>query len=495
MDVADEDAWERLAPHLGDVHGLVCAAAVLDPVGPIGSYAVADFRRTLNINVVGTLLAIGTCLPALRASRGAVVTFGGGGATSPLPRFDAYAASKAAVVRLTENLALELAGEGVRVNCVSPGFVATSIHRSTLAAGPELAGADYFERTRAELERGGVPAREAAELICLLLEGDPDAPFTGKLISAQWDGWREAGFRRRLASEPGSRDAEADRRRALQRDGRACERMSGPFASYVPAEHLVNWSEDLERLHEESSRTHFIDVWTRRAMLVRVGPLPAAPTVIDVGCSTGYLLEDLRRAIPAASLIGVDLVAGGLRKAHANVPEAVLLQADACALPLEDASVDAAVSANLLEHVPNDERALAEVFRILRPGARAVIVVPVGPGNYDYYDRFLGHERRYARAELAGKATAAGFEILEDIHLGAPLYPAFWAVKQRNRRRYEHLQGAALEDKVREDITSTSDSVLGPLACRLEEWMLARNIRLPFGIRGLTVLERSRKRA
>ena len=130
--------------------------------------------------------------------------------------------------------------------------------------------------------------------------------------------------------------------------------------------------------------------------------------MIDVGCSTGYLLEDLRRAIPDASLIGVDLVAGGLRKAHENVPDAELLQADACALPLQDASVDAAVSANLLEHVPDDARALAEIFRILRPGARAVIVVPVGPGNYDYYDRFLGHERRYASGELARKADAAG---------------------------------------------------------------------------------------
>ena len=271
--------------------------------------------------------------------------------------------------------------------------------------------------------------------------------------------------------------------------------MSAPYASYVSPEHAVNWSEDLETLHEESSRTHFIDVWTRRAMLARVGPLPAAPTVIDVGCSTGYLLEDLRREVPAASLIGVDLVAGGLRKAHANVPEAVLLQADACALPLEDASVDAAVSANLLEHVPNDERALAEVFRILRAGARATIVVPVGPGNYDYYDRFLGHERRYGRGELARKAEAIGFEVLEDIHLGAPLYPAFWAVKQRNRRRYGRLQGSALEQKVRADIARTSDSVLGRLACRWEQWLLARGIRLPFGIRGLTVLERPRKRA
>jgi ubiquinone/menaquinone biosynthesis C-methylase UbiE len=271
--------------------------------------------------------------------------------------------------------------------------------------------------------------------------------------------------------------------------------MSRPFVSHVPAEYAVNWSEELEELHEESSRAHFIDVWTRRAMLARVGWLPHGPTVIDIGCSTGYLLEDLRRAIPDASLIGVDLVAGGLYKAHENVPEAVLLQADACALPLQDASVDAAVSANLLEHLPDDERALAEIFRILRPGARAVIVVPAGPSNYDYYDRFLGHERRYARGEVARKAYAAGLEVLEDIHLGAPLYPAFWTMKKHNRRRYEHLTGKALEGKVREDIAYTTDSVVGRLACRVEERLLARGVRLPFGIRGLTVLVRPWERS
>jgi SAM-dependent methyltransferase len=271
--------------------------------------------------------------------------------------------------------------------------------------------------------------------------------------------------------------------------------VSQSFISHVAPEQAVNWSEDLEELHEESSRTHFIDVWTRRAILARVGPLPRRPTVIDLGCSTGYLLEDLRRAIPDVRLIGVDLVAGGLRKAHENVPDAELLQADACALPLQDASLDAAVSANLLEHVPDDGRALAEILRILRPGGRAVIVVPVGPGNYDYYDRFLGHERRYARGELARKGQAVGLEVLEDIHLGAPLYPAFWAVKQRNRRRHEHLTGAALEAKVREDIAHTTDSALGRLACRVEERLLALGVRLPFGIRGLTVLARPPERA
>jgi 3-oxoacyl-[acyl-carrier protein] reductase len=85
------------------------------------------------------------------------------------------------------------------VNCVAPGFVATRIHEATFAAGPDAVGRDYFERTRREVEKGGFPASEAAELVCLLLSG---VPFTGKLISAQWDPWRDPEFQRRLAAEP-----------------------------------------------------------------------------------------------------------------------------------------------------------------------------------------------------------------------------------------------------------------------------------------------------
>lgn len=265
-----------------------------------------------------------------------------------------------------------------------------------------------------------------------------------------------------------------------------------PFISSVPDDYTLNWSEELEELHEESSRTHFIDVWTRRAILERQGPLPARPTVVDIGCSSGYLLADVRAHLPDAKLIGVDLVAGGLRKAHALVPDALLLQADVCDLPLSDECVDLAVSANLLEHVPDDERALAEIHRTLRAGARAVIVVPVDPSCYDYYDRMLGHERRYARGELARKARAVGLRVLQDARLGAPLYPAFWAVKQRNRRRHGHLRGLALQRKVIGDIERTGDSSLGRLACRLDEALLNNGVRLPFGIRGLTVLERPR---
>jgi hypothetical protein len=60
-------------------------------------------------------------------------------------------------------------------------------------------------------------------------------------------------------------------------------------------------------------------------------------------------------------------------------------------------------------------------------------------------------------------------------------------VKQRNRQRYDHLRGAALEDRVTQDIARTRDSRLGELTWRLENRLLRAGIRLPFGIRSFVV--------
>ena len=252
----------------------------------------------------------------------------------------------------------------------------------------------------------------------------------------------------------------------------------------------VNWSDALEELHEEASRDHFLDVWTRTSLLDgmwKYGPAPPQ-VVLDAGCSSGYLLEDLRRELPNASLVGVDLIAGGLRRAHLLVPDAQLLLADVCDLPIEDASVDVALSANLLEHVPDDAGALAELHRVLRPGGLAAVIVPAGPGTYDYYDTFLGHERRYARGELASKAT--GFEVLLDTHIGTLIYPAFWAIKKRNRLKHKAPSAAERQALVEHDIDRTTTSRLGTLTTSVERKLLDRGVSFPFGIRSLTFLRK-----
>lgn len=253
----------------------------------------------------------------------------------------------------------------------------------------------------------------------------------------------------------------------------------------------VNWSDDLEAMHEESSRDHFLDVWTRRAICEAIAPaIPSAGTVLDAGCSSGYLLEDLRRDRPGATLLGLDLVAGGLRRAYALVPDAHLALADVCAVPLADGVCDAVVSANLLEHVPDDVGALTELRRVTRPGGRIAVIVPAGPGTYDYYDRFLGHERRYARHELAEKMRSVGLEVVRDAYVGSIIYPAFWLVKKLNRRRHPEPSESKRHELVARDIARTTNSRIGALTADLERNLLRHNLHLPFGIRSLVVAER-----
>ncbi len=266
--------------------------------------------------------------------------------------------------------------------------------------------------------------------------------------------------------------------------------QDGAILTYVDAGE-ANWSADLETLHEESSRNHFLDVATRRAISERLPAIAAGDTIVDLGCSTGHLLVDLQREHRDARLVGVDMVRSGLRKARLASPGALLLQADACNLPLGDGVAAAVASANLLEHVPDDVAALRETHRILAAGGRAVFVVPAGPGTYDYYDRFLGHERRYGRGELATKARQAGLEVVEDTYLGVLLFPAFWLVKKRNRLRHPHLHGDALERRVHADIAGTSDSRIGRASVRLEAALGRRGVPMPFGVRGLTTVRRS----
>jgi hypothetical protein len=93
---------------------------------------------------------------------------------------------------------------------------------------------------------------------------------------------------------------------------------------------------------------------------------------------------------------------------------------------------------------------------------------------------------------MAVKARRVGLGVETDIHLGSVVFPPFWVLKKRNRRRFDHLAGSELEDRVRHDYGNTKDSPIFGAACRLEGVLLRRGVHLPFGIRGLTVVRRPR---
>ena len=192
-DVSDEkqvaDFTAFALRELGTVDILVCNAGVYGPMGPTEEVDIQEWKRAFEINLYGALLPCRALIPHLkRAGRGKIVIVSGGGATNPLPNISAYAASKAAVVRLMETLAEELKPSGIDVNAVAPGALKTRMVDQVLAAGSEKVGTAFFEKNRKWANEGATPLSLGAELCVYLASAESDG-ITGRLISAQWDPW------------------------------------------------------------------------------------------------------------------------------------------------------------------------------------------------------------------------------------------------------------------------------------------------------------------
>ena len=170
--------------------GLVNNAGVSGPKGLLEEVDLRAWWKTMEVNLFGTVMACREALPHFRRQGyGKIVNLSGGGATAPMPRNSAYAASKAAVVRFTETLAKETLGAGIDVNALAPGALNTRFLDDLLSGGPELVGAEVYERALKQKADGGAPLAKGVGLCVLLLSAASDG-ITGRLISAVWDPWQ-----------------------------------------------------------------------------------------------------------------------------------------------------------------------------------------------------------------------------------------------------------------------------------------------------------------
>ncbi len=244
-----------------------------------------------------------------------------------------------------------------------------------------------------------------------------------------------------------------------------------------------HWSDNLTSLHEtEAGRDHPIDQASRRLAVCSMRKLAVrAPVILDVGSSSGFVLEDLRRALPQAGLIGADYLRTPLEGLAKRMPEMPVLQFDLRKCPLPDACVDGVTCLNVLEHIDDHGAALAEIHRILKPGGLAHVEVPMGPALYDIYDEYLMHHRRYRLDELLTLARQTGFRVERSTHLGFMVFPAFWLVKRLNRKKL----GRPAAEKARlvsAQIRATRSSPLFSALIKFET-AVGRYLSYPWGIR------------
>lgn len=200
-DAAVAELGKRVLQDAGRVDAVVNCAGAYGVIGAVDEIEGPRWWKSLQVNLYGTFLVSKTFIPAMRrAGGGRIVNFSGGGAFSPLPRYSAYAVSKAGIVRLTETMAVELAPAKIWVNAVAPGFVATEIHKATLEAGPERSGAELYNMTVEKMERGAVPIEVPVRLVHFLLSPQA-AGLTGRTISASFDPWESPEFMSTIAKQ------------------------------------------------------------------------------------------------------------------------------------------------------------------------------------------------------------------------------------------------------------------------------------------------------
>jgi SAM-dependent methyltransferase len=248
-----------------------------------------------------------------------------------------------------------------------------------------------------------------------------------------------------------------------------------------------HWSNDLTAFHElEAGHDHPIDLASRAAAVKSMVQLASQePILLDVGCSSGFVLEDLKKALPKASLIGADYLHGPLEGLAKRIHDIPLLQFDLRQCPLPDCCVDGVTCLNVLEHIDDDNLALSEIYRVLKPGGFVHLEVPAGPELFDIYDEYLLHHRRYRLRTFRDQVKKAGFTVKAATHLGFFLFPGFCYIKYRNRRKM-HLSADDKAALVATQIRSTKSSNLLRIMVALES-CLGYLFSYPIGIRCIIV--------
>jgi ubiquinone/menaquinone biosynthesis C-methylase UbiE len=252
------------------------------------------------------------------------------------------------------------------------------------------------------------------------------------------------------------------------------------------------WSSELTEMHErETPSSHDIDLASRAMAVESMRLLRAGgrPIILDVGCSSGFLVEELSRALPESEVIGADYLPELVLKGAERLPNNPFLQFDLRECPLPDACLDGVTALNVLEHIDDDDKALAEIYRILKRGGLAHIEVPADPGCFDLYDEVLLHFRRYRLSDLVDKASATGFVIRRATHLGFFIYPIFKCAKQRNQRLRASLSVEEKKRVVEHQIRKTNKGRILSAIFHVER-LLGSVVTYPAGIRAVVRLEK-----
>lgn len=200
---------------------------------------------------------------------------------------------------------------------------------------------------------------------------------------------------------------------------------------------------------------------------------PNAKSLLEIGCGTGYVLAGIREKFPRVRLVGSDVFTDGLVFAKARLPDVELYQMDARSIPFER-EFEVVGAFDVLEHLVEDDMALAQMFNATRPGGGLLVTVPQQRYLWSASDEHAMHQRRYSYAELRQKAETAGFQIERITSFNSLLFPLMVLSRMQQKRDQEFQPWRELE------ISSALNKILENIL-KLERLLIEKGLSFPVG--------------